>query len=214
MRKITKEKNYEPQELSTWKKKNKVHNYKKITKVERDAIKRECLTEQYFLCAYCCQRVNLDSNSSSRAVNEHVMPRDKAPQLQLTFSNIVASCSTKSQCDNKHGSQIIPLTPLMKECETELKFRLNGQVEGLTQRAKDTIEILNLGDKSFKNRGLIARRKKAIDAILYEFNDTLDISFDDEVLNKDFISSLNTEEDGMLAPFSPVLINIIKQNIL
>jgi hypothetical protein len=34
-----------------------------------------------------------------------------------------------------HGSQPLPLTPLMPECETELRFKFSGRVEGLTERA-------------------------------------------------------------------------------
>ncbi len=59
---------------------------------------------------------------------------------------IVASCNTPNQCGDAHKSQHLPLTPLMTECETELRFKISGRVEGLSDRAADTIRVLNLGD--------------------------------------------------------------------
>ena len=78
--------------------------------------------------------------------NEHVEARSIAPNRELDFSNIVASCNSKGQCDDAHGAQMFSLAPFMDECEAELKFKISGRVEGVTARAKETIRVLNLGD--------------------------------------------------------------------
>ncbi len=77
-------------------------------------------------------------------MNEHVVTRSIAPNRSLDFSNIVASCTTPRQCDAAHKLQPFALTPFMNECETEFKFKISGRVEGLTDRAIETIKVLKL----------------------------------------------------------------------
>ena len=54
----------------------------------------------------------------------------------------------------------------MAECETELKFKLSGRVEGLTKRAKDAITVLNLGESEQSNRSLVEKRKQLVSSLL------------------------------------------------
>lgn len=54
----------------------------------------------------------------------------------------------------------------MPECETELRFKISDRVEGLSQRAKDTIKILNLGERETNNRALIEKRKQLSNALI------------------------------------------------
>jgi hypothetical protein len=72
----------------------------------------------------------------------------------------------------------------MTECETELRFKISGRVEGLTDRAGVTIRVLNLGDDEKNNRALIEKRKQLSNALLWENvinpDDGLE---DDEILN-------------------------------
>ncbi|MEN8215065.1 MAG: hypothetical protein ABFS56_01540 [Pseudomonadota bacterium] len=64
-----------------------------MSHVERQAIRDSCLEEQYYLCAYCCQRID-DKNSH----NEHIQAQSVAPNQMLNFHNIVASCNQSKQC--------------------------------------------------------------------------------------------------------------------
>ena len=154
MRKITK--GIEPAELTSWKRKNSHGRYDNLSHVERGAINETTRKEQFGLCAYCCKAID-DHNS----MNEHLEARRLAPHRSLDFNNIVASCTTPNQCDKAHGSQPLPLTPLMDECETELEFNFSGNVESLTDRAKQAIDVLNLN-----NQSLIAKRKQQIKTLV------------------------------------------------
>jgi uncharacterized protein (TIGR02646 family) len=116
----------EPPELTAWKRANPKGNYAGLSEVERQAIREACTSEQFYLCAYCCQNI---SGLQDDTMNEHVEARRIAPQRSLDFGNLVASCTTPRQCDAAHGSQPLPLTPLMAECETELRFKLSGREE-------------------------------------------------------------------------------------
>lgn len=212
MRKI--DKGLEPKSLADFKKtsQNKRSiNYQDLPMEVRQDIRTACLAEQYYLCAYCCKSIE---NNNAEAVNEHVVSRQIAPSLALDFTNIVASCTTKGQCDASHGSQAFGLTPLMVECETELIFKVSGVVEGTTERAKQTIEVLNLGDSVKTNRKLVATRHQVAQALLWRGGifspDDMDIAVEDDAFLQDLIADLCQPQNGKLQPYAPVAINIIK----
>jgi len=196
----------EPEELSQWKRRHPNKSYKDVTEVERRAIRQAGLNEQYYLCAYCCYSINEDNSH-----NEHIHPQHVAPNQTLEFHNIVASCNEPKQCGEAHGAKIIPLTPLMPECETELKFYLSGKVKGLTERATDTINLLNLGDG---NKALINKRKQLVDALIFGCGSSPDVIqlLEDELLEI-IMEEINQPKDGKLEAFAPILQNILRQLI-
>ncbi|MBM3097124.1 hypothetical protein JRX38_03685 [Gluconobacter cerinus] len=172
------------------------------------ALRESLSAEQYYLCAYCCCSI---SGEQKDTMNEHVEARALAPQRALDYSNIVASCKNLGQCDNAHKGKPLPLTPLMPECETELKFSISGRVKGMTTRACATIQILNLGDTEHNNRALIEKRKNIIHSLL--FNEGLNpddrIALEDDDIVYLLIEELKSMKNGKLRAFSPVLINAI-----
>lgn len=100
----------------------------------------------------------------------------------------------------------------MDECETELKFKINGQVEGLTERARETIRILNLGDCEKSNKSLIEKRKKIIYSILLSEGIDPSEGLDDDDLLNDLMDKLAKPDDKeKLESFSPIIINVLKQ---
>jgi uncharacterized protein (TIGR02646 family) len=206
VRKITK--GAEPDSLSKWKQKNKTATYPDLPHEERQSVRAACIAEQFGLCAYCCQSITLDGSH-----NEHVEAQNRVHNRTLDFTNIVASCGNRPHCGHGRGTQPLRLTPLMVECETELKFYLSGLVAGRTARAEEAIEVLNLGHTEERNRALIGRRRSLVEALIYkvgvqpgelpeiEDKEILDLLLDDLLLPK----------AHKLEPFSPVLVNIIRQ---
>ncbi len=214
MRKINKE--TEPESLTQWKRGNPNGVYDDLERQRRQDIRqdirRACASEQHYLCAYCCDHV---SGESSDTMNEHIIPRSARPdgaKYSLVFTNIVASCKHQNQCDSAHGHQNLPLTPLMVECEQELKFRLSGKVEGVTERAKTAIDILNLGDCETKNKALIEKRKRLIHALLWAegLEPQMSLAEEDELL-KLVLDDLKQPQQGKLEPFAPCLVNVLEQ---
>lgn len=209
MRKITKRAGFEPESLSTWKRANPTGKYKDLSVNERQDIRNAATEEQFFLCAYCCKAI---SGTNADTMNEHVEAQRIDPNRTVDFSNIAASCTSANQCDDSHDSKVLPLTPFMNECETELTFSLSGRIRGTTQRATDAIKVLNLGDKEENNRGMIEQRKIAIQTLLLS-----EVDPDDDMENEELqllIDDLSTAVDGQLLPFSPVCVNILKQWII
>lgn len=205
MRKINK--GPEPPELTRWKKKSPHERYNQLTEEIRRPIREYALKEQFYLCAYCCQKIEEMS-----CHNEHIEAQNINPNRTLDFSNIVASCNTEKQCGKAHQSQPLPLTPLMAECETELRFKMSGRVEGLTDRALATIQVLNLGDHEKNNRVLIGKRKQLCDALLLKngINSAADLEdLEDKKLLEMLISDLSQPEQDKMDAFTPVVINIL-----
>lgn len=214
MRKITK--TAPPQSFVTWvrsKPNNKNENqwfqelYKQGQQQVIADLSRHNATEQFYLCAYCCDRVTGDSSDT---MNEHVEARAIAPKRSLDFHNIVASCRTSNQCDSAHKSQPFALTPFMNECETELNFKISGRVEGLTARARETIRVLNLGDNEQNNKSLVEKRKQLSHNLMWSNGINPSQGLEDDDLLLLVIDDLMTPQNGELAPFAPVVANILR----
>ncbi len=207
MRKINKRE--EPCDLREWKRHHPRGRYNDLPAPERQVIRASCISEQFGLCAYCCRDITVDS-----AHNEHLQAQRLAQNNTVDFNNIVASCNTRNQCGEAHKHDILPLTPLMDECETELKFYLSGRAEGVTQRARDTIRVLNLGDTPQHNRALIERRKQMVDNLIYEHGENPDniqlLEGEDELLEILIDDLQRPDNNYQLQPFAPVLVNILR----
>jgi len=204
-------KGLEPSSLTAWKKKNPNGVYNDLNETEegktiRASIRDYALKEQFYLCAYCCQRIE----DSDDCHNEHVEAQSLNPRRTLDFSNIVASCNTPNQCGNAHQSQHLPLTPLMIECETELRFKISGRVEGMSDRAIKAIQVLNLGDDEKNNRSLIEKRKQLSNFLLLINGVDPNQGLEDEELLKMLIDELLQPQQGRMEPFTPVVVNILR----
>lgn len=206
MRKV--DKGIEPPSLSDWKVANPAGNYTGLTNRERVDIRFFCLREQFYICAYCCQAI---TGQNEDCMTEHVEARMLAPHRSLDYTNIVASCTGLNQCDKSHGSQPLPLTPFMNECETEFRFKISGRIEGLSARAQETIRVLNLGDTEQNNRGLIEKRKQLVNILMLKNGLDVEEGLEDDDLLRAVIEDISTPVGGHLEAFSPVMVNILRQ---
>lgn len=205
MRKI--DKGVEPSMLTVWKRKNPNGQYADLDDVTRRAIRQVLLEEQYYLCAHCCQALA----SIDDCHNEHVEAQNISQNRTLDYTNLVASCNVKNQCGDAHKSQALPLTPLMDECETELVFKISGRVEGCTERAKETIRVLNLGDTEQHNESLVEKRKQFAETLLWKNGVDPKEGLEDEELIQLVIDDISKPNaDGKLEAFAPVVVNILR----
>ncbi|CAD6873081.1 retron system putative HNH endonuclease [Methylomonas fluvii] len=201
-------KGQEPIELTTWKKANPHGRYQELDNSEqgkstRRAIRQAAIKEQFGLCAYCCKQI--DKTNSN---NEHLVSQRAAPNLTVDFANIVASCNTPRRCNQARGSKDLLLTPLMPECETELRYLLSGKVEGKTERASEAIEVLALDTLAIREE-----RKVLVDSLIFGAGITPDdlLPPNEELLNILADDLKQPNYTGQLPAFSPALINIIRQ---
>ncbi|MEB3123299.1 MAG: hypothetical protein VKL41_19005 [Snowella sp.] len=98
----------------------------------------------------------------------------------------------------------------MAECETELRFKISGRVEGLSERAIVTIQVLNLGNHEKNNRALIEKRKQLSNVLLWTNGIDPDKGLEDEELLEMLIGELSQPKMDQMEPFTPVVINILK----
>lgn len=198
----------EPISLTNFKINNPTLFYSDLTNgnvIVRQDIRESCVREQYFLCAYCCDRININS-----CHNEHIIPQTSTlgQNLTLDYINIVASCESKKHCGHKKKNQLINLSPLNLNCENDIVYQLNGKMTHRTPDAQQTISVLNL-----RNPGLVYKRKTIIDLILFEYVDDLsDLKIENREYLEDIIDELsNPDATGQLEAFSPVIVNVIRQ---
>lgn len=136
----------------------------------RNQVKESLLKEQGFICAYCLQRID----NSDKTTIEHLIPRAIEPSKMFDYDDNLMACCDGGQGENtnrdkekypasypeycgkhKKNSQI-DIHPLQKDCEEKFNYifnPLNDEVviEGLTDKATRTIEILNLNTPKLKN---------------------------------------------------------------
>ena len=170
--------------------------------VIRQIIGQACLVEQFYLCAYCCKEIGIILYDCG---NEHILPQSIYPEKSLDFNNIVASCKAKDNCDAAKKNQEIAINPLSARCETEFNFNISGTVTGLTDDAKQTIDVLRLGDSLQQNQKLVDMRKQAIANFLFTQSTNIDDLIEDDELLTLLIDNLQQVSDGKLQPFAPVI---------
>lgn len=105
-------------------------------------LRQQLYDEQHGICCYCCK-----SLGNEKTVIEHLKSRNHYPNKCFDYDNLLLSCSTSKQCDSAKGSQELLLTPLMDECEDEIKLNLAGELESNSQRGNEAIELLNLNSR-------------------------------------------------------------------
>lgn len=123
-------------------KKYKTKSWGEIPEEIKAPLRKQLYDEQYGICCYCCKSLGND-----KTVIEHLKSRKNYPNRRFDYDNLLLSCSISKQCDNAKGSQELLLTPLMNECEYEIKLNLAGELESHSERGNQAIEILNLNNR-------------------------------------------------------------------
>jgi uncharacterized protein (TIGR02646 family) len=199
----------DPPLLVQWKRKNPTKtSYEQLSDDVRRAVRKQALEEQLYLCAYCCCQIN--SIDADDCHNEHMESRKLNSKRELDFSNIVTSCNTRKQCGDAHGAQVLPLLPVMYQCETELHFMISGRVRGLTPRANEMIRVLNLGDSEISNKALVEKRRSLVQVILLKHGVGHGEEIEDDDIVQMLIADISTPHNGKLDSFAPVAVNAIK----
>lgn len=199
-----------PNSLTTFKVNNPTLKYSDLSNGYENVridIRNSCIAEQFFLCAYCTNRITINTSH-----NEHIVSQNSTlgRNLTLDFNNIIASCESKKHCGHKKVNDKIDLTPLMIESETEIIYQLNGKMSHTTPRAQSTIETLKL-----RNNALANTRKQIIDLVLFEYvDDIIDLNLEEDYYLQLIIDEISQpDENGKLEAFSPVIVNVLRQFI-
>ena len=185
--------------------------YNNIPQNVKEDVRQSLVSEQGGLCSYCGKRILSDYHS----VIEHLLPKGlkQYSHLQLEYNNLLCSCDggesdrtgkTKSEkrkfpsfCDDKKNNRILSLTPLDSTCEEQFSYDEEGHIYGITDAARETIEILGLDCSP-----LVNLRKAAI-------NPYLELELDEEGWNAE-IDDLSQRHDGNFRSFCFAIIYYIR----
>lgn len=150
-------KSKEPESFINWK--NQANedwqpSYDDLSGEEKRDVKNALMNEQGHICCYCETWLIYDNSHI-----EHLEPQSNNEQGRLDFRNMLCSCQkelTKGEprhCGNSKGNDIIPITPLMPDCESKFTYTNDGQIRHTDEDSRQTIIHLELGiDKLNKLR--------------------------------------------------------------
>lgn len=127
-------------------------------------LRKQLVDEQDELCGYCCGSIT-DSDSHI----EHLKCKDIHKSLSLKYSNLIASCNTGNTCGRaKENDDSDIVFPTDDDCEQQFEYNcFDGRIIGVTDKARRTIEILNLNSYDLKN----ARKAVLKQACYYPYDD-------------------------------------------
>ncbi|GAB4539548.1 MAG: TIGR02646 family protein [Pleurocapsa sp.] len=187
-------------------------NWANFQKPQKTSVHKSLLKEQGFICCYCGRRITLADSHI-----EHFKPRNKYPDLQLDYVNLIASCEIDTSepppipvhCGHKKGAwykEDLMVSPVESDCADFFCYTEDGQIlatkEVTRQKAaKTTIEKLELNiNKLRKMRGA------AIAGIL----DDIELLTDRE-LKKLIATFEKPSKNGQYEEFCHVIIYVLKQ---
>ena len=172
----------EPEEIIAWKKRFKNKNsgkkpsYEDINNCHREKaiLKQSLIKQQNSLCAYCCGSITEEQSHI-----EHIRPKGnpKYKEKSLEYDNILASCNAtkhESFCGKAKGSKYdedLFIDPYSVDCEEFFVYKpFSGEVVAAdgNERAKYTIELLNLNSPRLKNGRIEAYWANEIDSMSIE----------------------------------------------
>jgi uncharacterized protein (TIGR02646 family) len=141
--------------------------YSGLTLQAKEDLRQNLLSEQGHICCYCLKRipekVEKDGRVSYDMKVEHYQCQDHFPLLQLTYSNLLGSCTGNEgkpkklqTCDTRKGNDTITINLLTNApiCETLLKYNAEGEIssvddnEALNRQLND---ILSLNMQTLKD---------------------------------------------------------------
>jgi uncharacterized protein (TIGR02646 family) len=200
--------------------------FKRSGQVKND-IRESLIVEQGYICAYCNREIHNEAVDTTADINwidtrliiEHLGAKSVDIQGNtLNYDNFVATCEggekiddtllgignipiERPYCDKKKLNQYLALHPLMPECETEIIYRMDGSIKGLTDRANEAIELLGLS--YFKEN----RRDKII-RLLFEDDEQVQLISKEDA--QKIFDKYNNLENGKYESYCSAICSVIK----
>ena len=136
-------------------------NFDNIPTNTKEQLRQNLLLEQGYLCCYCMKRIP-ESNPPNIKI-EHFSCQADNQHFQLTYSNLLASCTgnegqtkIKQTCDTKKGNSMLAINPISNHpnCESLFKFNADGEISSLIENEdinRQINEVLNLNMQTLKD---------------------------------------------------------------
>lgn len=178
---------------------------------KKELLRRSLLEEQGYLCAYCMQRIN--DNSDMKI--EHYIPRND--NNQLAYSNLLAVCKgnegkrfKEQTCDTHKGQNYLSINPQNLSDIATIEYSSLGKISSSSEiYNKELNETLNLNcNMDYR----INNRKAALDTIKMQLarkDGSARVAFIRKMLN--LYSNKNNQ--GQYAPYLGIILWYLNKKI-
>ncbi|HEA3397223.1 TPA: hypothetical protein RVT44_003220 [Escherichia coli] len=154
-------KNKEPNELAIYKRsKDAIYDGPNFSEV-KDKIRHSLLHEQGYLCAYCMERIDLNSMKI-----EHWACQHSNKEMQLEYGNLLACCKghegsppKEQTCDTRKGGNALKFSPANANHRINeiIKYDHQGKITSIDYEFDAQInKTLNLNKHRLKSNRLTA----------------------------------------------------------
>ena len=165
----------EPPELIAYRKK-KYAAYDNMPRDVHDAVLKNLMQEQGYLCAYCMCKIPQTGKTPSVTI-EHWDPQSKTSEVKaLDYRNMLAVCNGNRgcgkkeymTCDAKRGNTPLTVHPLNPLTLSSIQYKADGTIfSNEPDINKDLNETLNLNCAQV---GLTENRRSALQTMLDELH--------------------------------------------
>ena len=185
----------EPKSFTDWKNEDNIEYAKLVNPIKSD-VKDALLIEQGYICCYCESKISKDNSHI-----EHFKPKDKDkfPELQLNYNNLLCSCQKQlskgepRHCGNSKCNDMISITPLDINCEAKFQYNADGKIYSTDKTSKETIQTLQLDIDKLNDL-----RNKAIEPFLIDPITFKELSEDELQI---FVKGYLEKKDGIYNEF-------------
>lgn len=180
--------------------KQKYKTYDDLYNNDKDPLKEVLIKEQFYLCAYCMERIRMENSSI-----EHHFPRHpKTPEgidNSLDYHNLLAVCISsktfpekRKYCEARRGNTELRINPMQQDHIDTIYYDRTGRIHSTNGVFdKDINETLNLNCDY-----LLRNRKAALSGTIKMMNDNKSGNW-----SKNYISKVITylESAEMKTPY-------------
>ena len=212
----------EPQELTDAKRRG-LKDYKELEHEPevRRAIKQQLLSEQGHLCAYCMQRITIDSMGIEHYIPQHPEDQNYDPALTIDYRNMLAVCKGNEQnagcyqnltCDKHRKNQPLTVDPCSVSSISHIRYRTNAEIYSEDPEIDHDVNIvLNLNNIPSR---LPQNRKSALDALQKKIHTELKGKSMTKAYCQKFLDYYKTKNaEDELTPYVGILIAYLEKRL-
>jgi uncharacterized protein (TIGR02646 family) len=141
-------------------------SYGNLRAPEKAAVLGALLEEQGGVCCYCEQRIT----GAGDCHIEHSEPQSVAPERQLDFANLRASCqgeqpTAPGHCGHHRGLRPLPVHPGLADCTDWFVFEADGSVAPGRDSQRGPAAAATIAAVNLNARKLVRAREAALSGV-------------------------------------------------
>lgn len=213
------EKRPEPEALTKAKREG-LKSYSEMRSDTKNSIKESLIHEQGHLCAYCMQRIDLESSTIEHYIPQNPLNAENDSNSSIDYYNMLAVCggntdravgSSELTCDKHRGNLPLTVDPREKYSIEKICYKDDGTIYSLDQEInKDLDKTLNLNCEA---RLFKQNRKSVLDAVKKEIlRKAMGKLITKQQLEK-MLDKLQVKDNGQYKPFSGIAIWYLRKKL-